>query len=355
MENVMKGNKGEWSEVYVLCKLLGDTVLVAGDEHLAQLPISYPIVKILREHPQHTVSYIIDHNRITTELQGQSVLELPTNDFAVQASEILHAIRSTQHTTFEIPSVDYFLKQIHCSDIKSKSTSKTDIQIVIHDHRTGLEPSLGFSIKSHLGGLATLVNASLATGIVYRVENLSVAQIETILVKHNKIQVEDIYHAGGAVVYSHFDDQTFFNNLQLIDDGMPDILGSLVLYYYRFRINKLTSLIDVLAQENPRQYQIAQRQDIYSYKIKKFLVDSALGMKPKSPWAGLYDANGGYIVVREDGEIVCYHIYHRNLFEDYLVHHTKMDTPSTTRHQFGALYSRHGAWWIRLNFQIRFV
>jgi len=78
-------------------------------------------------------------------------------------------------------------------------------------------------------------------------------------------------------------------------------------------------------------------------------------MKPSDVWNGYYDANGGYIIVREDGDIVCYHIYNKNEFEDYLLNNTKLDTPSSTRHRFGTLYKdTNNNLLIKLNLQIRF-
>ena len=53
----------------------------------------------------------------------------------------------------------------------------------------------------------------------------------------------------------------------------------------------------------------------------------ALGMMPASQWKGKYEATGGYIIVKEDGDILCYHIYNRNEFREYLYNNTKFDTP----------------------------
>ena len=77
-------------------------------------------------------------------------------------------------------------------------------------------------------------------------------------------------------------------------------------------------------------------------------------MTPSEQWKGRYDANGGYIVVREDGEVVCYHFYERNDLEDYLFEHTVIDTPSQSRHKFGQIYAIDGEFYLDLNFQIRF-
>ncbi len=43
------GNKGEWSEIYVLFKLIGEKKVYAGDADLNKIEsLFYPIIKILR-------------------------------------------------------------------------------------------------------------------------------------------------------------------------------------------------------------------------------------------------------------------------------------------------------------------
>lgn len=85
------------------------------------------------------------------------------------------------------------------------------------------------------------------------------------------------------------------------------------------------------------------------------LVASALGMVPHTPWNGKYDANGGYLVVKEDGDVLCYHFYDRNLFEDYLYENTKLETPSMSRYEFASVYkAEDGNLYFKLNLQIRF-
>ena len=69
-----------------------------------------------------------------------------------------------------------------------------------------------------------------------------------------------------------------------------------------------------------------------------------------------YDANGGYLVVRKDGEVVCYHFYNRNDIEDYLYYNTRFERASRSRYGFGSLYrGDDGQVYIKLNLQIRFL
>lgn len=78
-------------------------------------------------------------------------------------------------------------------------------------------------------------------------------------------------------------------------------------------------------------------------------------MTVSSPWDGSFNANGGYIVVKEDGDVICYHFFDRNDLEEYLFNNTKFDTPSTTRHEFGNVYKENNNYFIKLNLQIRFI
>jgi type II restriction enzyme len=85
------------------------------------------------------------------------------------------------------------------------------------------------------------------------------------------------------------------------------------------------------------------------------LTDIALGMMPSKVWTGELDATGGYLIVKDNGEILYYHIYNRNEFEDYLVVNTKLETASSTRHDFGTIYSDGNELLFKLNLQIRFI
>lgn len=93
----------------------------------------------------------------------------------------------------------------------------------------------------------------------------------------------------------------------------------------------------------------------YTYKVKRFLTDIALGMMPSKVWTGEYDATGGYLVIKESGDILCYHIHQRNEFENYLFENTKLETASSSRHGFGKIYEKDGDVFFNLNLQIRFV
>ena len=116
----------------------------------------------------------------------------------------------------------------------------------------------------------------------------------------------------------------------------------------------ITEILHLLKKNNPLHYDLSHGHPFYEYKFKKFLTDSALGMLPATTWNGIADATGGYIIVREDGEVLCYHIYDKYYFEEYLINNTRFDTPSSSRHEYGTIEELEGKQFFKLNFQIRF-
>ena len=53
----LTGNKGEWSEIYTLFKLLGDGVVYAGDQNLNKIQdLFYPIIMIIRQEKEGDIN-----------------------------------------------------------------------------------------------------------------------------------------------------------------------------------------------------------------------------------------------------------------------------------------------------------
>jgi hypothetical protein len=145
------------------------------------------------------------------------------------------------------------------------------------------------------------------------------------------------------------------DNLAMLDIGMEKVIGSCLEKYYTGEAKTIEEATILVEDENPLHLNLSSSQPMYAYKIKQFLLAFALGMTATTPWLGQFNANGGYIIVKEDGDIVCYHFFDRNDLEDYLFYNTVFDTPSTTRHQFGDVYKENGEYFIKLNLQVRFI
>lgn len=365
MSEVFSGNKGEWSEPYVLLKLLSDGKLYLGDGNLNKLEnLMLPIISILREEQDGTrkYSYSDDKARVVFDFGAAGeLLAVPLDEFEKHARLLLSAIKENRASSFTVPDVEEFLREIGCTRLSARSLSKSDIHIVVHDVRMGICPTLGFSIKSELGSKATLLNASGATKLLYEVQDCDNRIADEFNSLFNSRGKKDfrrrmalLERKGCSLAFQKADHRVFANNLILIDSRLPEILAEMLCQYYSGNAVATSDLSAQVCSKNPNDYDYSNNHHFYEYKVKRLLCEAALGMRPAEIWHGKYDATGGYLVVRQDGEIVCYHLYSHNQFEDYLFLNTKFETPSSSRHHFGDIYEQNGRFLLKLNLQIRF-
>lgn len=358
---MLTGNKGEWSEIYALLKIISDRKLFAGDSDLKKIEsLMFPIIKILRDESNGTYEFGYESNLVVIK-GGTEQFKIPISEFQKKAAFLLSKLKETTSSTFSIPEIEKFINSFNCVSIKAKSSVKSDIRIVIHDQRTGTTPELGFSIKSQLGGASTLLNAGKTTNFIYKIENANLTdhQIQEInqIDSRSKIKdrIEKIKEYKGQLYFVQTESSIFGNNLTLIDSSLPKILSEILHSFFSSGLSKTTDLVEEVSKINPLGFNLETNHPFYSYKIKRFLTDIALGMMPSKVWTGELDATGGYLVVKENGEVLCYHIYNRNEFEDYLLHNTKLETASSSRHDFGIVYTDGINKFFKLNLQIRFL
>lgn len=357
---MLTGNKGEWSEVYTLLKVIADKRLFAGNSDLERIEdLFFPIIKVLRDESDQVYEYSYDSDLVVVK-GGEEVFRVPIEEFQSNAVALLCSLNESRGT-FPLPNIESFINRFNCRSIKASSSSKCDLKIVIHDQRIGTQSELGFSIKSQLGNASTLLNAGKTTNFIYKIEGIDLTddQIEEInaIDSGSKIRdrVDKIDQYSGSLKFVSTEKSMFGNNLTLIDSCLPQLLGELVRVFYSTKLSSTVDLVENIEESNPLNYDISGNHPFYSYKVKHFLTDIALGLMPAKEWNGVLDATGGCLVVKEDGDILCYHIYNRNEFEDYLYRNTKFETASSGRHDFGTVYRQDGKLYFKLNLQIRFL
>lgn len=223
---MLSGNKGEWSEIYALFKLLSDKQLFAGDADLNKVEeLFYPIIKIIRNESGGNFEYEINGDLVIIS-GGKEELRIPVKTFTAQSVKLLATIKAS-NGAFSIPEIETFMNSINCGSLKAKSNSKSDIQIVIHDQRINQTAELGFSIKSQLGGQATLLNAGKTTNLIYQILDFQptenqIRSINEIDTKSKiKDRIENIKQLGGNLNYISLEQDVFKNNLVLIDSLLP--------------------------------------------------------------------------------------------------------------------------------------
>ena len=354
---MITGNKGEWSELYVLLYLLGTGKLYSADEKAVRMQdVYFPILRILRNEDDREIDYHITHEKaVEIIMNGQTLGKISVDVFKKEADFLLTAIREGSDRAFPIARTEDFMSHIHTRRLAAPSSDKTDITLQLQDIHTGYEPIMGFSIKSELGNPPTLLNASGATNFVYAIDNIDDNDMYEINAIDTRSKIVDrmmeIRNRGGKVRFSHTANRTFANNLMLIDSNMERIVAEMLYASYLMGETKCGNLVLLLEEKNPLSY---PSYGFYAFKFKRLLSAIALGMKPSVLWDGVDEANGGYIIVTSNGDVIAYHIYNRNFFEQYLLVNTRFEKPSTTRHGYASIYKQDGKYYINLNLQIRF-
>lgn len=356
----MTGNIGEWSELYTLFKLLADGKLYAADENTNKIPeIYYDVLKVLRSEKNSK----LDYSR-TTEVKvinadtGELMYSVPIKMFVEQTDKLLRLMKlqTNAEGAFELPEIWSFAKSIGCQSLKAKSQDKSDIHLMVHDIMSGRDDTFGFSIKSQLGSPSTLFNASGATNFTYTVVGHTFFQneIDTFNnLKRFKQKFDYLHSLGADIEFDYVDNKIFDFNLKMVTSEMSEVFAEMIKVYYEGKANKISEITEIVAESSIVN---TINNGIYlKHKVKTLLTNIALGMVPGTLWTGDYEATGGYIIVKEDGDVVCYHIYNRNAFMNYMFDNTRFDTPSQSKHGFGMIYKKDSCQILKLNTQIRFV
>ncbi len=352
-----KYNKGEWSEIYTFAYLLSSGILYSADKDLNKIDeIYFPVLKIIREEIE---GQPIDYKTgdVIRIYNGDELLkEVEKSQFDDVVAELFDKIPQGSRA-FEIPSVDDFFDSIYCTKVKAASNKKQDITVQLHDINTGIKPICGFSIKSYLGANPTLINAGTNTNFTYTLKGCTDELMDAVNGIETRTKIIDRiqYLLDNGCTFELQDNSIsaqFTENLQFIDTIMPTFINYMLLYGYRYSIKSSAQLIDKMKELNPLGF---PNLEMYTYKYKKLLCAWALGLTPeRTDWLGNEDANGGYITVKNDGSVVCYHLYNRTEFENYLFDYTYFDKPSTSKFHYMSVFKEDGEYKIKLCLQVRF-
>lgn len=359
---MLTGNIGEWSETYALLKLISEKKLHLGGDNFEKIEdIFYPILKIIRNEKERDVCFSYDGDLILITDETLS-FKIPIIKFIENTKLFLDKLKEKKKGkgSFSIEEIEKFLNSFSIVELKAKANLKNDITIQIEDPNTILLPTLGFSVKSQLGKAATLVNSSGATNFTFIIkdaflDNNILSEIEIAEEYSQKIDI--IKRAGATLEFEKVDNAVFRSNLQTVDFNFSKILAEVILMFYTNKIssdNTIAKFINKIEEKNPIGYDLSINSEMYEMMMKKFLTDYALGMRAAEVWKRNYQATGGYLIVRKDGELICYHFYFTKYFENYLYNNTKLDTGSS-RNNFGKVYEENGQQKIKLNLQVRFM
>ena len=358
-------NKGEWAEIYLHCKLLAAGQIDRDPDIASATSNTFPIEKLIRPVATGQTNYLIGDQEIEINFINASHSDIPgiatsrkikRSEFGIVASQLLAAIKKGKGS-FDIPSVHPFLEEaglLHTQD----QWQKSDIYMRIYDGLLGAYQEIGFSVKSFLGSAPSILNASGSTIASFEItgcKGLTPKQLTELNQMEPRELVDELTKMGGNISFDKFSNPILQANLQMNDSQMPQLLGNLILDYYKGNDKTIEKLVENLSESNPLNLDLGSNEQIYSHKFKTLLLDTALGMIPSKPWDGIHGA-WGLINILKDGSVTCIPATARDALREYLFSSSKIDTPQKKSYPNG-LYGVHFDGYrkyLNLNFQIRY-
>lgn len=375
-------NKGEWSEVYIFFKVMADRKLYAADANFNPIDNVYlDVLSVIREEVKEQVYKYKTGDVVSILHNEDKVGEVPVEEFFKYKNLLWKLLQENTSTTFTSEEVEKFLNSIFIHNPKSPAhiVSKfcggtVDIVIETKD-RGGVNRILGFSCKSDLTASSTLLNASGDnTNFVYEVTgNIDDEKMEHFnnIFKKTVRKGETCYDIATADRMNYLHeigcDISFVNTARdiarenLIKCGgleMPAIVGAMLKEFYFENSTGRTNMedcIEYLAEQDIAGYGFDDLRATYRSKIANLLLCTFTGMRLGSKWNGRQDVNGGYIVVKNDGDVVAFHSTIADEFKDFLVAKMVMESPSHSRHKDMVIYKEDGKYYLKLALQLRFT
>ena len=366
----ISANRGEHSELLAFLRILHEGRVQVADKFGEPRQSWLKVSGIQRPSDPDRSYLIVSDQVIVMNSAGAELARASRASVGVLADKLFLQIKESQGASFICPAGDEAFLLLQLEGVKAGSDVKADLLIeVASPVFEGEVLSLGFSVKSELGGLPTLLNAG-ATLFEYRIEGCSAD--DALAVQEAAPRNKDKDYPGpmrlmpalaasnARAVFESVVDPIFEQNLKMMDTSFPRILADTLMHAYLGGELALKdavrspALLDELSKALSLPLPLVER--IVKHKIKELLRQSALGMNPGRQWEGQVEAHGGWIIVKESGQLVCFHVVNDDDFREYLLQGTKFDTPSMTRNRAGYVYKQAGEAFakLRLSLQVRF-
>jgi DNA (cytosine-5)-methyltransferase 1 len=334
-------NKGEWTELLVLIKLLLEQKLYLSDEKLNVKTTYFKVNKVTTRNLElefllSNTDSIISKNKIDKSEKAINISELITTSII----NLLVSKIKNNAQTFEVPEFNIIQQKLGFDTIKGgNSNQKADILLDI-ENKLFVKESEGFGIKSYLGSKATLLNASFNTNFVFKINGINKSYLGEINAIETRTKLKDrikkIEELGGEFQFIGADRETMDFNLKMVDSEMPQIIGKLLLSFYKERVSSLQEISKKMLVGSK---DLDRDTLLLTSKLKKLLIDILLGFFAGTEWDGTYEANGT-IVMKKNGDCLGFHVIEIDNLKNYLFEHIKLDTPSTSKHRFGKFRRR---------------
>jgi len=354
-----KQNKGEWSEIYAFAKILSERKIYAADGNVNKIPdLFFSVQRVIREESKQRKIYSFLDNQVQIDLGDLFSQNVDISEINALLPVAFKQIKEGKNA-FPSPACEELMALLGCEKVTAGSRKKEDINLAVHDVISKQSREAGFSIKSELGSAATMFNASQQTNFVYEVKgyNGSLEEVNNIDTR-TKVQdrIKKIEELSGVLHFDKMQSPTFEKNIRKVDSFMPIILAEFLKVYFRGQATTITNLSRIVAEsEAIQELNMGFGYEDIKFKIKNLLLHMSLGMVAATVWDGNLKAGGGYLIVTNDGEVLCFHIHNIMQFSDYLYERTKLETPSIRRMKCAELFDENGKLFFKLSLQVRFA
>ena len=173
---------------------------------------------------------------------------------------------------------------------------------------------------------------------------------------HDRMKM--LKEAGVKLQFHRMATQVAEDNLELCGgESLQRILAAILVHFYYNNLGSRVSLvdcIDYLAENDVVQLRRTDVKKYYYNRVAKFVYDSFTGLRLGTPWSGRSEVNGGYIVVKRNGDVVAYHSTITDEFKDFLVQRLMLEAPSHKRHKDMVIEKKDGRYYLKLGLQLRF-
>jgi len=367
----LSGNAGEFSEAYVVARLLVDGMVPVIDSKEKRSGAFIRIHGIKRTERDNKCVYIqrgdSDYNCTVNEVTMPARSYVTVSELT---SKLLDEIktgkadpsRKATQLTFYCPSAEALLGELFLSGLKAKSGEKSDLELSIRDlfSVNGVRDA-GFTIKSMLGSAPSLTNSG-ATIFRYKVSCENLAMLDDLVISDisGKPLIRKLMNlAGFRYDFLGVESEAYADNLRMIDTLFAPMLAAALFQSYQVVGGRFASIFED-GRFLGKLREVCGADDnlpFFIHKFKDFLKQSALGMQPKKRWEGSNDVTGGALIVQPDGQVVCLCTDRDSDFRDYLFENCHFETPSSgdgASKLCAVRKDESGNFLIRLSLQIRF-
>lgn len=354
-----KLNRGEWAEGYVFLKVLGDGRIHAGTADLKPIEDTYMDVRNVQKRLGRDV-FTFERTQIgrvacliECRKNGEKYIGIPSELFDSNAGSLYKAINNADKGNISVPEVQQFFESINVNSIKSPPMSaeeiekyggKTDIFLRVRNSVDNMEESIGFSIKSHFGSSATLLNCGPGTNYLFEIENcsdedmLKLNSLDSIREKLKHIKESDhlrIRSIGSSVVTpkgkNSVSGPVFDYNLEHVDSNFPRVIPEMLLSLHGYyddepKSRNIPDVVDAISKINPLG--LRSTSSPYVTMFKNLLFSAFSGLTATTLWDGKRRVTGGYLDVSENGNILYFRALSDDQFLTYLYNSTCIDNPS---------------------------